>query len=140
MKKEWKPILLGMLKDGSIPTEATLNDSAITTWSLDSEVIDLTQLMPEATSTTLSTLGDKAADVPLEVHTAMVQLSVDKMIPMTTLAQRNRNRPTHQTTYRVPPELADALKYGYVSPMLPAPSGTRWVGVNGAWMLQLLGG
>ena len=130
----------GYVKGWLHPTEATLDDSAITTWSLSSEVIDLTQLMPEATSTTPSTLGDKAADVPLEVHTAMVQLSVDKKIPMTTLVQRNRNRPTHQTTYRVPPELADALQYGYVSPMLPAPSGTRWVGLHGAWRLQPLGG
>ncbi len=83
---------------------------------------------------------DGVGCAPLALHARMVELHARGGIPFTTVAQRERNQGTAGSTYGAPPEFADAVRFGYLSPNLPAPSGFRWKARGGTWTLAPLGG
>ena len=87
-----------------------------------------------------NSLGRKGDEVPLAVHQDMLDKVAAGIITPTTLEQRRRNKGTANSLYGVPPEFAEARRYGYVSPNLPAPKGLIWRARGGQWTLAPRGG
>ena len=78
--------------------------------------------------------------VPEEVHARMERLMRDGDIPCTTRAGRKRCRKSLNTILHYPPEMHDAVTYGYVHPNLPPPRGQQWKARGGQWHLKPRGG
>ena len=78
--------------------------------------------------------------VPEEVHARMERLMRDGDIPCTTRAGRKRCRKSLNTIFHYPPEMHDAVTYGYVHPNLPPPRGQQWKARGGQWHLKPRGG
>ena len=87
-----------------------------------------------------NSLGRKGDEVPLAVHQDMLEKVAAGIIAPTTLEQRRRNKGTVNSLYGVPPEFAEARRYGYISPNLPAPKGLIWRARGGEWTLAPRGG
>ena len=98
--------------------------------------IDVT-FSPVAGDETL--LGARDPRVPVDVHRDMVAKAMAGIIPVTTLAQRERAMKS-TSEIGVPPDLVPARNFGYIHPNLPAPRGGRWRFRNNRWFLGLLGG
>ena len=64
---------------------------------------------------------------PPDVTSRMEALIQSGALPRVSKQQRKRNRLTGGTSYGVPPDLREALHWGFVHPNLPAPRGMRWV-------------
>ena len=60
--------------------------------------------------------------VPANIHDQMEVLASQGAIPITTAAQRSRQRGTGGSSYGVPRVLSDAARYGYIS----QPAGAKW--------------
>jgi hypothetical protein len=87
----------------------------------------------------LHCLGERG-DVPEAVHNSMEALRRRGAIPRTSLEQRQKSKMTSGSSYGVPPELVDALKWRYLHPDLPPPTGMKWICRGGKWSLAPLGG
>ena len=87
-------------------------------------------------------LGGCAENVPMEIHLEMLRTFEQGQLPATTLAQRQRNKLSTGSEYGVPggSQLGTALRYGYLRPNLPPPSGTVWRGQGRVWKLVFQGG
>ena len=134
--------LLTSLKDGTLLSESELDK--ISAASEKSAVVAPLQPKPSGDSpppTNAKTLlGKRDGCVPEDAHNRMLDLAARGAIPITTLSQRQRNRLTSGTEYGVPPELKEALTYGYLHPNLAPPQGFRWGYQGGKWMLRIHGG
>eukprot|EP00971_Amphidinium_carterae_P112925 2236395-Amphidinium_carterae.1 len=142
MNGQWKKELLEAKKEGRVLTEAEL-DNLVTLVGKKQAFEAPFKTVPSVTSRPLTlqaVLGMKASDVPEELHAAMSKAALEGRIPITTYAQRERNRQTTNTDYHVPEQLLGALRYGYVSPNLAAPTGMVWRCYAGTWRLGLQGG
>ena len=84
--------------------------------------------------------GDADVGVPPEAHQAMEAMALREQIPKTSLAQRQRNRPTSGSSYGVPAELVKARDFGYIHPNLPPPAGFIWRSDAGSFRLMPRGG
>ena len=78
--------------------------------------------------------------VPEEVHARMERLMRDGDIPLTTGAGRKRCRKSLTTIFHYPPEMHDAVTYGYILSNLPPPRGLQWKARGGQWHLMPRGG
>lgn len=85
-------------------------------------------------------LGGPAPGVPAGIHAEMLARVEMGVLPLTSVEQRVRSRPTAGTNYRVPQVWGDALKWGYIHPNLPPPQGHLWGLGGGVWLLQRKGG
>ena len=85
-------------------------------------------------------LGERCEGVPLEVHRRMIKLATDGCLPITSPAQRSRQRATASSGSGVPQPLLEALRYSYISPNLEAPRGLVWRCRGKAWVLCPRGG
>ena len=77
-------------------------------------------------------LGARDPRVPVDVHRDMVAKAMAGIIPVTTLAQRER---AMKSTSEI-----GARNFGYIHPNLPASRGGRWRFTNNRWFLGILGG
>ena len=85
-------------------------------------------------------LGGRDPNVPELVHERMLLLVAKGTFPKTIPIQRQKNLGTQKSVYGVPPELAEARRFGYIGPNLPAPLGMRWVCRSSKWSLAPSGG
>ena len=85
-------------------------------------------------------LGERCEGVPLDVHRRMIQLVRDGRLPITSPAQRSRQRATAGSGYGVPQPLREALRFSYRSPNLEAPRGLVWRCRGKVWVLCPRGG
>eukprot|EP00971_Amphidinium_carterae_P181572 3602469-Amphidinium_carterae.1 len=142
MFQVWK--LIKLMKDqGGLPEEPLLDSNAPTAFdTVLREGID-PDLPPSAGTALPQTphherlLGAAAPGVPASIHEQMRALVARGALPNTTTAARTRNKFTSGTTYGVPPFYADARKFGYLHPNLPAPTGYHWRIKDGStWVLS----
>ena len=102
------------------------------------QLVDDMVVLPQAPDQCL--LGETHDGVPSDVHARMLDLAAQGIIPVTTMAQRQRARGTSGSTYGVPKFLSEAFTYGYISPNLPAPKNFVWRCENKSWFLATKGG
>ena len=79
-------------------------------------------------------------DIPDDVRAELERMVTEGMLPRTTSEQRKRQKLSRGSEYGVPPNLKNALKWGYISPNLPAPTGMQWRARGGRWSLLPRGG
>ena len=90
----------------------------------DEKMVSVTDLKPDA-------------EIMARLH-AMMESG---QLPRTTEAQRTRNKVTPGTLYGVPSGLCEALRFGFISPNLPPPSGLAWHRLRGqGFVLRPRGG
>ena len=85
-------------------------------------------------------LGKMENGAPGDLHTLMEAAAARGDTPVTTLAPRMSARTSTTAEMGVPAELKDALVWGYINPVLPAPAGYRWRFSSQKWKLGLRGG
>ena len=88
----------------------------------------------------LRVMGPPAPGCPDEVHSRMAELVCEGKIPPTDSATRARQKLTGGESYRYPPELKEAVLYGYIGPNLPPPTGAIWKRDGQGWFLGMQGG
>jgi hypothetical protein len=79
-------------------------------------------------------LGGRMLEAPVELHEEMLAKAEACEIPITTVAHRRsymRSRPT----FYGPPELKQAVKFGYLHPRISAPKGLKWKELTAGWKL-----
>ena len=126
-------------RDDCLPPEGDLDDNVVTDWE---DYNDVKQAQKDckpqgrakskasakaaASHRAASLLGDALEGVPANIHDQMVLLASQGVIPITSAAQRSRQKGTGGSSYGVPRFLSDTATYGYISPNLPAPAGFVW--------------
>ena len=140
MDKATRDLLQEALKQHTLLSEAELD--AILATSEESEIVaPFREPEPDKKRTTKKkTLLGGAGSVPKHIHEDMESLASSGGVPITTLAQRQRNKLTASTSYAVPSALQTALHHGYIGPNLPPPRGYYWAYSGGSWMLKIRGG
>ena len=139
MHPDIKHLLLESLAAGHVLAEEEL-DTIAEVGQDDDVVHPLAPAQAPLQTQDENPLGQAAHDVPPGVHQAMVELVATGALPITSLQQRQRNRRCGGSAYGVPPALAAALQYGYISPNLAAPQGMKWVVNASSWRLVPRGG
>lgn len=141
MFETWKLIQV-MKRENGLPSEDDLNLNVVHDWESYHAVEPVKDVPPQLSDNAFpGILGPPAKGVPEAVHAHMEHLAANKVIPVTLPAQRARNKCTAGTSYGVPAWLADARRYGYIHPNLPAPQGCVWRFTNGnTWTLCTKGG
>lgn len=71
-------------------------------------------------------LGGLCESVPADVHTRMVALHAEGLLPTTTPEQRSRAKMTTGTDYHTPKSYTEALRFCCVHPDLEPAKGYRW--------------
>lgn len=133
--------LLNALNDGTLLPEHDLD--VIKTSTAEDTALAPLQPQPSGVlegASNENLLGKRTAGVTAAVHKRMLVLAASGGIPITTPAQRKRNKLTPGTEYGVPAELREALFQGYLHPNLPPPRGFRWAYQGGKWFLRIHGG
>ena len=135
MSTDLKTVLLEKLKSNEMLDERSLDELALA----DPDSLSTPFSHPErstASTAPQTSMGECGEDAPEALHTEMTRLASQGLIPFTSSQQRLRNRRTRGSTYGVPADLSDALRFGYISPNLPPPSGMQWRHRSGAWVLE----
>ena len=79
-------------------------------------------------------------DAPEHVHAVAVGMWESGELKPTTLEQRRRNGRLPGISYGTPTRYTELLKWGYIGPNLPPPSGFHWRCQPGQWVLCERGG
>ncbi|CAE7235205.1 unnamed protein product [Symbiodinium sp. CCMP2456] len=137
MDRSSRDSLQEALKQGTLLSEKELD--SILAMSEDSEIV-APFCEPDKKSKKKKNLLGGAGSVPRHIHEDMESLASSGGVPITTLAQRQRNKLTSSTSYGVPSSLQTALTHGYIGPNLPPPRGYYWAYHGGSWMLKIRGG
>ena len=146
MIDSWK-LVTASKKDGNLMSEHQLDAQCIYDW----EEYDATTPVPDdfrfseqhksEPAGQQSLLGLPLKGVPQNVHSHMEELARAGAIPLTTAEQRSRQKFTLGNSYGVPTFLADARRFGYISPNLEPPAGFIWKCTGGnTWSLHVKGG
>ena len=144
----WKNILV-MRDETGLPDEATLDAACVDSWDDYNSVKEASasskpkaaSVPPNRGATSSSSLGAAGKGVPPQVHAHMQDLANRGALPITTTQQRERQRFTSGSEYGVPHFYADARRWGYIGPNLPAPEGYIWrCGGHCQWVLCVRGG
>ena len=143
-RESWKTI--AALGPEFCPTEAELDANAPIDWGAY-ECTDLGASPPIEPPTVVhqpaadrNILGEANEGIAEVVHQRLVDMALGGFLPITSAAQRARQKKTPGTVYGVPHWLSDALTHGYISPNLPPPANFVWRCRAGQWMLVRLGG
>ena len=120
-----------------LPSDKDLEGMAPTEWKDHTDIIDLDYSHAAEVAPT-HRVGQEQA--PVDVHAAAQAMWASGELAETTPAQRRRNPMCSGVSYGTPPRYTALLKYGYISPNLPAPSGYQWRSHAGVWSLQPRGG
>ena len=132
---EWKKVMLEMLADGSLMTDAAQPRD----WDSDMCAPVVTPAAPvrhrKLDKTDILEARDEAR-ASEAVHAAARAAAREGTIPVTTLKQRSRNKLSSGCEYVVPEGLRDLLVAGFTHPNLPAPAGLIWLTRVGTWRLK----
>ena len=133
-----KDALLAACRGGQLMSEEMLDTLAIVDWDAEVDVtMSEAAVVGGKVAAGPDILGGANAGVPAAVHAEMVTMAESGYLPKTTPKQRQRNLPT---SCAAPEMFADALRYSYVHPNLPAPRGFGWRAGGGKFRLSPLGG
>ena len=136
-----KQDLIDALRSGNLLSETALDEITMATKDADIEgpFLQAHDLSSQARPRK-GLLGKRGENVPADVHQTMEQWCLEGRIPVSSLAQRERQRIVSNTRYEIPAPLAPALRHGYISPNLPPPRGMVWVCRAATWRLRPCGG
>ena len=138
MSPKLKSLFRDALSSGDLLSEAALDE--LVNVSPEKQPPPFLQEPQPSAEPSQQSLGKCDAGVPPAVHSQLQEMADNGLLSPTTLQQRRRNRGTSGSEYGVPPDLAEALRFGFISPNLPPPAGLIWRHRGGQWILAPRGG
>ena len=140
MTRQLRDELLASWKQGLLLPEKDLDEiaSAGEEKPIEAPCVELPASAPPASAGSI--LGEASPGISQQFHENMIAQAERGELPVTTRAQRERNRPSGGTRYIMPESLKAVVNAGYLHPNLPPPRGMQWTYLHGTWRLGLRGG